>query len=284
MLKPKKKKTSPSGPEKEFKELSERNTASGLETEEYFDSEDAFSKADSEGMIRPDGSAMPAGAFSLEELDRMYGGLDLDEEELRPFALGQGHDASRVGSRAGEERAVRARQALLSGADGVEPARRAELLMLLEDLGMAGLQPPPEMPVEKHVRTVKPLIEEELSKQLMTTRNYMDAVALRESSILADGSYFAYLLNTRRVAKVGPEGKRQSVSCLVVVGNGKGTAGVGMGKDISAGNALYKATLAARKNFIHIDRFDNRTLFHAVGEHNNAPWHERKAACGSVQD
>ena len=104
MLKnPKKKKAAPSGGDKEFKDLSERNTASGLTTEEYFDAEDAFGLAQNEGVLRPDGSAMPAGAYSLEELDRMYGGLDggldVDEEEMRPFALGQGYDASRVGTR-----------------------------------------------------------------------------------------------------------------------------------------------------------------------------------------
>jgi small subunit ribosomal protein S5 len=53
---------------------------------------------------------------------------------------------------------------------------------------------------------------------------------------------------------------------LVVVGNGKGTAGIGMGKDITAGTALYKATCEARKSLVHIDRFDERTLFHAFDD------------------
>jgi small subunit ribosomal protein S5 len=52
----------------------------------------------------------------------------------------------------------------------------------------------------------------------------------------------------------------------VVVGNGQGTAGIGMGKDVVAGNALYKATVAARKNLVHIERFDQRTMFHAFDE------------------
>ena len=56
-----------------------------------------------------------------------------------------------------------------------------------------------------------------------------------------------------------------SYSCLVVVGNGQGTAGIGMGKDITPGNALYKATRTARNSLI-IDRFDDRTLFHAIND------------------
>ena len=113
--------------------------------------------------------------------------------------------------------------------------------MLLEDLGPEGLLPPPP-PVEerwlqdKAEGTFK--LKEDLSRALLTTRSYSDSVALRESGALAEGSYFAYLLNTRRVTKVNAEGKRMSYSTLVVVGNGAGTAGVGMGKDLVAGNAL----------------------------------------------
>ena len=92
------------------------------------------------------------------------------------------------------------------------------------------------------------------------------AVTLRQNGLLPEGAYFSYLLNTRRVVKVTAEGKRQSFSCLVCVGNGMGTAGVGMGKDINAGNALYKATVDARKNLHYIDRFDGRTLWHAIDD------------------
>ena len=91
-------------------------------------------------------------------------------------------------------------------------------------------------------------------------------MSLRESGRLVKGQYFAYLLNTRRVTKVGPEGKRTSFSCLVVVGNGQGTGGVGMGKDVEAGNALQKATVDARKNLFYFDRFDGRTLWHAMDD------------------
>jgi len=109
------------------------------------------------------------------------------------------------------------------------------------------------------------LITESMSKNLMTTRSFIDSQMLRKT-VLAKGNYYAYVLNTRRVTKVGPEGKRMTYSVLCVVGNGMGTGGVGMGRDLEPGNALYKATLAARKKLVHIDRFDNRTLFHAVDD------------------
>ena len=51
--------------------------------------------------------------------------------------------------------------------------------------------------------------------------------------------------------QVSAEGKRTSYSSLVVVGNGKGTAGIGMGKDVQPGNALYKATVDARKSLTY---------------------------------
>ena len=139
---------------------------------------------------------------------------------------------------------------------------------MLEDLGPEGLLPPPQSPVEdlQSKRDGTALMQEDLSKNLLTTRSYSDALRLRESGALPEGSYFAYLLNTRRVAKVGPEGKRVSYSVLVVVGNGQGTAGVGMGKDVTPGTALFKATRTARQNLVHIDRFDDRTLFHAIND------------------
>ena len=201
---------------------------------------------------------------------------------------------SGVGSRAGVARAGRAREALMRDGE-VASSRRAELLTLLEDLGPEGLLPPPK-PVkekwleEKESGTFK--LTEDLSRSLLTTRNYSDgeqcgsflfsafslsltqrvcacacaAVTLRQNGLLPEGAYFSYLLNTRRVVKVTAEGKRQSFSCLVCVGNGMGTAGVGMGKDINAGNALYKATVDARKNLHYIDRFDGRTLWHAIDD------------------
>lgn len=171
------------------------------------------------------------------------------------------------GSRSGAERAQRTRAALLAQPD-VEPARRAELLELLEDLGPEGLLPPPPMPEEAFDQGSESteLFKEDLARSLTITRSFVDSVKLRDSGGLPNGAYFGYLLNTRRVSKSQAEGKRVSYSTLVVVGNGQGTAGIGMGKDVVAGTALYKATCAARKNLVYIERFDQRTLFHAMDD------------------
>jgi len=197
------------------------------------------------------------------------GGLGVDALDEAAERVDQHYwGVSGLGSRAGTQRADRAREALMRDGD-VAPSRRAELMMMLEDLGPEGLLPPPLMPEEKWLEekeegTFK--LQEDMSRSLMTTRCYSDAVSLRTSGMLPAGSYFAYLLNTRRVTKVTAEGKRMSYSCLVVVGNGQGTAGVGMGKDLVAGKALHKATVDARKNLVYIDRFDDRTLWHAMDD------------------
>ena len=86
---------------------------------------------------------------------------------------------SGVGSRAGVARAGRAREALMRDGE-VASSRRAELLTLLEDLGPEGLLPPPK-PVkekwleEKESGTFK--LTEDLSRSLLTTRNYSDGNA-----------------------------------------------------------------------------------------------------------
>ena len=97
-------------------------------------------------------------------------------------------------------------------------ARRAELMQLLEDLGPEGLLPPPPMPEEswldeKVEGTFK--LSEDLSRTLLTTRNYSDAVTLREAGLMPEGSYFAYLLNTRRVVKVTKPGRTLDPSARV---------------------------------------------------------------------
>ena len=201
---------------------------------------------------------------SVDALDQDGRGFEALDEAAERHKWG----TSSAGSKAGARRVSRARAALLQDEE-ISPSRRAELMTMLEDAGPEGLLPPPTMPEERWLRdkeegTFK--LQEDLSRNLVTTRCYSDTVTLRENNMMPEGSYFSYLLNTRRVTKVTAEGKRMSYSCLVVVGNGQGTAGVGMGKDAVAGNAMYKATVDARKNLTFIDRFDSRTLWHAIDD------------------
>ncbi|ORZ31163.1 ribosomal protein S5, C-terminal domain-domain-containing protein [Catenaria anguillulae PL171] len=66
----------------------------------------------------------------------------------------------------------------------------------------------------------------------------------------------------RRTVKVTKGGKVVSMSALVVVGDGNGSVGYGEGKDAEAPRAVRKATAAAIKNMIAVDRYDERTVLH----------------------
>jgi len=161
------------------------------------------------------------------------------------------------------------RDALLDD-DAVSARRRAELLGMLDELGPTSFAPPPAYPSfaeekKKQKREQQDLFsgpEEMAVASLGMVQGFIDATKLRDSGALPAGGYFAHVLHTRRVSKTTGGGKIGSFSILAVVGNGQGTAGFGLGKDADATSALVKAVRAAKKNMLHIERFDNRTIFH----------------------
>lgn len=78
-------------------------------------------------------------------------------------------------------------------------------------------------------------------------------------------------LVVKRVVNMNGKGKQPSMYALVVVGNGKGLAGYGEGKDDEASRAIQKATNRAIRNLRYFHRYDDRTIamdiehkFHAV--------------------
>jgi small subunit ribosomal protein S5 len=60
------------------------------------------------------------------------------------------------------------------------------------------------------------------------------------------------LVSVNRVAKVVKGGKNMRFSALVVVGDGKGQVGVGMGKAKEVASAIQKAGAVARKKMVRV--------------------------------
>lgn len=94
--------------------------------------------------------------------------------------------------------------------------------------------------------------------------------------------YEERVVTINRVAKVVKGGRRFSFSALVVVGNGAGSVGFGMGKAGEVPEAIGKASRSAKKKFQEIDLVDGRTIAHeVVGEFGAARVIMRPAAPGT---
>lgn len=71
------------------------------------------------------------------------------------------------------------------------------------------------------------------------------------------------VLDLRRVTRVVAGGKRFRFRATLVVGDEKGSVGVGLGKGLDVQAAIGKAKVNARKNILKIDLKD-RTILHEV--------------------
>lgn len=71
------------------------------------------------------------------------------------------------------------------------------------------------------------------------------------------------VVQIRRVTKVVKGGKKLSFRAVVVVGNSKGTVGVGVGKSSEVIGAIQKAVAEARKNTINVPIFKT-TIPHRI--------------------
>jgi len=70
------------------------------------------------------------------------------------------------------------------------------------------------------------------------------------------------ILLINRVAKVVAGGKRFSFSSLVVVGNGQGFVGLGLGKAKEVPESIHKAVVRAKKNLLAVELVGEGTIAH----------------------
>ena len=90
------------------------------------------------------------------------------------------------------------------------------------------------------------------------------------------------LVAINRITKVVKGGRRFGFAALVVVGNQKGSVGIGQGKSKQVPDAIKKATEDAKRNLIQIPLKEGRTLHHDVkGKNGSGKVFMRSAPAGT---
>ena len=90
------------------------------------------------------------------------------------------------------------------------------------------------------------------------------------------------LVAINRITKVVKGGRRFGFAALVVVGNQKGSIGIGQGKSKQVPDAIKKATEVAKRNQVQLPLKDGRTLHHDVkGKNGSGKVFMRSAPAGT---
>ncbi len=72
------------------------------------------------------------------------------------------------------------------------------------------------------------------------------------------------VVTIKRVTKTVKGGRTMRFSALVVVGDGDGHVGVGIGKAIEIPDAIRKGKEDAIKNIVYVERNENNSIYHEI--------------------
>lgn len=126
-----------------------------------------------------------------------------------------------------------------------------QLVVNDEEEGSGNVEPPAEL------TELRPVSEDELLRR----KAHMEETSSM-SHVLR--GFDTALLQVGRVHKVVKEGTTMRMRALVVIGNKKGTAGFGEGKSETPQHAIERACRNAKTNLLHLDLYQDRTLYHRV--------------------
>ena len=89
-------------------------------------------------------------------------------------------------------------------------------------------------------------------------------MAYNKTSVNEAPEFIEKVVYLNRVSKTVKGGRVMKFSALVVVGDGKGTVGYGLGKAAEVSEAILKGITDAKKNMVKISLADHGTIPHEV--------------------